>query len=131
MTWLIRSRAVVGTLIGFVVVAGILLAGGQRDYPSLHTMLDATAAVLSGVLALFFWEVGRRTTPLSTWFAIGFGATSVVEGIHALVSVEWSGSLSAVVAAEDTLRPATSAAPCGCCVTADCGPRDSRWRWWV
>ena len=108
MTRLPLARGIAGMLIGFAVVAAILLASGRRDYPSLHTMMDATAAVLSGVLALFFWELGARiNSPLSTWFAIGFGVTSLAEGMHALVSVEWSGALGAIAAAESVLRPAT------------------------
>jgi hypothetical protein len=49
----------------------------------------------------------RRTgRPLSKWLATSFAATSLLEILHALVSVEWSGMLAPIAAAQGFLRPA-------------------------
>jgi len=102
------SPGMAGTLIGFGLIAGALFMSGRRDYPVLHTLLDAGMFLLSGVLALFFWDVGTRINgALSIWFAFSFGVTSVVEAAHALIPVDWFGPLAAITRAESVLRPAT------------------------
>ena len=102
------SPGMAGTLIAFGLIAGVLIMSGRRDYAVLHTVLDAGMFLLSGVLALFFWDVGTRINgALSIWFAVSFGITSVVEAVHALIPVEWAGPLAAIVRAQSVLRPAT------------------------
>ncbi len=92
----------------FVVVGAPLLVGGNSDYPNLHIILDTSNCLLSGVLAVLFWEMGRRLRlPFQGWLALGFTATAVLELIHALVVVEWSGVLAPIGDSRAILRPTT------------------------
>jgi signal transduction histidine kinase/ActR/RegA family two-component response regulator len=99
----------VGAVLGVLVLTGIwLLAIGNQDYPDLHVILDTGAALLSGVLALVFFDVGRRIgRPFPKLIAACFAATSLSESIHVLVTVEWSGPFLGIVRWEGVLRPAT------------------------
>lgn len=102
------SRTTRTILIAFGITSVWLLAVGSRDYPSLHVILDTAAALLSGVAALVFLDVGGRIDrPFPKWIAVSFGVTSLAEMIHTLVTVEWSGVLSAIVRSQNVLRPAT------------------------
>lgn len=102
------SFSVAGVLIAFGVGSALLLATGRRDYPELHTILDTGIALVTGLLALLFWDMGARIKqPLYKRLAIAFGATFVLEFLHVLVIVEWSGSLAFVMQLREFLRPAT------------------------
>ncbi|WP_208639156.1 ATP-binding protein [Bradyrhizobium forestalis] len=102
------SFSVVGVLIAFGAGSAALLAAGRQDYPELHTILDTSIALVTGLLALLFWEMGAGIQqPLSKRLAIAFGATFVLEFLHVLVIVEWSGSLAFVMQLREFLRPAT------------------------
>ncbi|MEO6094215.1 MAG: ATP-binding protein [Fibrobacteria bacterium] len=97
------------TILGILILIGIwLLAFGDRDYPDLHVLLDTAAALLSGVLALVFLDVGERIErPFPKLIAASFAATSFSEIVHVLVTLEWSGFFLPIVQAERVLRPAT------------------------
>jgi signal transduction histidine kinase/ActR/RegA family two-component response regulator len=102
------SRSVVGTLIVFALLSGALLAGGRKDYPHLHTILDTGGFLLSGILASLFWDMGVRLgRPLPRWIAAGFAVTSLLEFIHVLVTIEWPGALAPITEAASVLRPST------------------------
>lgn len=104
----ISSRNAVGTLVVFALIGGMLLAIGANDYPNLHTILDTGMALLSGALALLLWDMGWRIgRPFPQWLAIGFAAAFLLEFLHVLVTVEWSGALAPIAAAKGFLRPAT------------------------
>ena len=126
------SRTDVGVAVVFTTISIALLASGRRDYPDLHTMLDTAMLLLSGVLAWFMWEAGTRTgQSFPRWIAVSFAITSVSELMHVLVSVEWSGALSAIAASEDVLRPAltpvgTYVLPIGVAGAILMGRRDHR-----
>lgn len=103
-----QSLSVAGVLIAFGVGSAVLLAAGRRDYPELHTILDTGIALVTGVVALLFWDLGARIEqPLLKRLAIAFGATFVLEFLHVLVIVEWSGSLAYVMELREFFRPAT------------------------
>lgn len=103
-----RSLRVAGVLIAFGVGSAVLLAAGRRDYPELHTILDTSIALVTGVVALLFWDMGARVEqPLLKRLAIAFGATFILEFLHVLVTVEWSGSLAYVTELREFFRPAT------------------------
>jgi PAS domain S-box-containing protein len=102
------SLSVIGTLSLFGLVGVAILAIGRKDYPELHTILDTGAFLLSGVLALLLWDMSiRADRPFLKWSAISFALSSVLELIHALVTVEWSGPLALIAQASTDLRPAT------------------------
>jgi signal transduction histidine kinase/ActR/RegA family two-component response regulator len=101
-------RSATGVLIAFGVVAALLLIAGDRDYPELHTVLDTSMALLAGVLALLFWDMGARIdSPLPKWLAIAFCGAFFLELVHVVVVVEWSGPLAFMVGLKNFLRPAT------------------------
>jgi PAS domain S-box-containing protein len=93
-----RMTAGILTVVGILVVA--LLATEHTAHPDLHTILDSSLFLLSGLLALLFWDIGARSgRPLAKWIGVSFALTSVSECIHALASLEWSGELKAVAQA--------------------------------
>ncbi|MCW3061081.1 MAG: hybrid sensor histidine kinase/response regulator [Capsulimonas sp.] len=96
------------TLIAFGVLSFVLFAAGRKNYPELHTILDTGGLLLSGLLALLFWDMGTRIDrPFYKWIAISFGMTSLLEFIHVAVTVEWTGFLAGVTHSAGILRPAT------------------------
>jgi len=101
-------RSAVGVLIAFGAIAVTLLVIGRRDYPQLHTILDTGMTLLSGVLALLLWDMGRHTgRPLIRWLAIAFGMTFLLEAVHVFVTVDWSGPLTSIAEMQHFLRPVT------------------------
>src|SRR5919109_1564661 len=105
---LLLSRLAVGTLVAFGLIGGVWLAIGRKDYPNLHTVLDTGMFLLSAVLALLLWDMSTRISrTFPRRLAISFAATSLLEFVHVMVTVEWSGALAPIVQAADVLRPAT------------------------
>jgi PAS domain S-box-containing protein len=101
-------RSAASILIAFGALGGLLLAAGRKDYPDLHMMLDTGMFLLSGLLALLFWQIGMRSgDSFPRWIAITFTLTSLSESVHALISVEWSGRFASIVQTQQVLRPAT------------------------
>lgn len=101
-------RSVIVVLFCFVAIGLGTLAIGRRDYPQVHTILDTSMTLLTGVLALLFWGMGARTgRSFSKQLSIAFAATFVLEAIHVLVTVEWSGPLAMAVRMQHILRPTT------------------------
>lgn len=125
-------RAAMVALAIFVVVVGVLLSYPTGDYPDLHTILDTAIALLSGILALLLWDMGEHSqSRLPRWLAISFGATFLLEIVHVLVTVEWSGSLAPIREAQGVLRPstwppATHLLPIGLGVALWCARRNMR-----
>lgn len=92
----------------YVLLGGLLLVGGRRNFPNLHTMLDTGALVLSSVLAWLFVDMGRRTHRLFLQtVGIAFAVTALAEFVHALVTVEWYGALEPIAREASVLRPST------------------------
>jgi hypothetical protein len=106
-SWNMRSN-IVFVLTVFGVLAAMLLAAHHRDYPQLHTILDTSMTLLAGVLALLLWDMGTRIgSRFAKLLAIGFAITCLVDSIHVLLTVDWSGPLASVVDMQHLLRPAT------------------------
>jgi PAS domain S-box-containing protein len=101
-------RSAVGAVIAVALAAGLLLAVGRRDYPDLHTILDTSMCLLSGVLALVLWDMGGRLgQPFPRWLALGFAMTFLLEFVHVMVTIEWFGFLAPTAETEGFLRPST------------------------
>jgi PAS domain S-box-containing protein len=101
-------RAAILVLSAYAVLAVLLLAGRPGQYANLHTVLDTGMALLSGMLALILWDTGEHTgSEIAQRLAIGFAATCAMELVHVLVTIEWSGPLSALTSAKAALRPST------------------------
>ena len=105
---LISPRVMAALLVILIMAGGGLLANGSRDYPDLHIILDTGAALLSGVLALLLWDLGKHAgVQFPQLLAACFAVTFVLELMHVLVTVEWFGSLAVIHEAKGFLRPAT------------------------
>jgi len=95
-------------LLVFGLVGAVLLGLARRDYPNLHMMLDTAMALLSAVLALLFWDLGLRSARgFPQGLAASFAVVSLLEIVHALVSVEWSGPLASIAQLAHIWRPST------------------------
>jgi PAS domain S-box-containing protein len=102
------SRAAVGVLVAVGLTGAALLSARPGVFPALHTILDTGMFLLSGMLALVFWDVGVHTgQPFSKQIAVGLAITSLSELLHAFVSVEWTGMLAVVRQMAEVLRPTT------------------------
>jgi hypothetical protein len=106
-SWKMRSN-IVGALSVFGLLAGLLLAARHRDYPQLHTILDTSMTLLTGVLALLLWDMGTRiASQFARLLAICFAIVCVVDSIHVLLTVDWAGPLASLADMQHLLRPAT------------------------
>jgi signal transduction histidine kinase/CheY-like chemotaxis protein len=57
--------------------------------------MDAAVGLLSGVLAMLLWVMGRHVDrPFLIWLSTGFAATSVLELVHVLLAAEWVRALA-------------------------------------
>jgi PAS domain S-box-containing protein len=102
------SRAAAMSVAVFGIVGIALLAAGRGDYPDLHTVLDTGLAFLAGMLALVLWNMGMHTErQFPKWLAVAFALAFVLNLVHALVMIEWSGPFGAIARSKDFLRPAT------------------------
>src|SRR6476659_10332887 len=101
------SPGVIATIVVYVFASGLVLASGYRNYPELHTLLDASMFLLSGILALFFWNLSIHQARFANLIAISFAVTSLLEFIHAMTGLEWSGSLAFINQGANVLRPGT------------------------
>lgn len=111
MTGLTRTSGLPSAAVAILLLfaaGALVLATRPAAYPELHTILDSGVAVLSGVLALLLWDMGRHTkSSFVRWLAVAFGLTFTLDIAHALVSVDWGGMLSPIASARPQLRPAT------------------------
>ncbi|WP_235524432.1 PAS domain-containing protein [Caulobacter sp. Root655] len=95
-------------LIACALIGVALLTIGPGNYPELHTVLDTGMALLSVVLALMLWDTGEHLqSEVARRLAIGFAATALMELVHILVAIEWSGVFATISAAKGALRPST------------------------
>lgn len=70
-----------------VGAAGILI--WQIQSPIFHTILDTSAFLTSGLIALLLWDINTRTAqPLARFLAISFGVLAVAELVHVLIALE-------------------------------------------
>jgi len=61
--------------------AGILI--WQVQSPIFHTILDTSAFLASGLVALLLWDISKRTDQPLAWFlAIAFGVVAAAELVH-------------------------------------------------
>jgi PAS domain S-box-containing protein len=106
------SGALTGVLIGAAVVSVVLLCTTRKEYPELHPILDMGLFVLSGVLALFFWNVGIRLGQrFSQWIAAGLAVTWILDGAHMAITVEWPARVVAISQTQNLLLSTTWALP--------------------
>jgi len=67
--------------------AGILVWRVQS--PIFHTILDTSAFLASGLIALLLWDISKRTDqPLARFVAIAFGVVALAELVHTLIALE-------------------------------------------
>jgi len=95
-------------LFAYALVILILFQEGDANFERLHLVLDTSNGILSLLLAVFLLsERYGLDNNVRQYLAIGFGLAAVTEILHALVGIEWSGSLEWIHSYSDTLRPAS------------------------
>ncbi|HYS46892.1 MAG TPA: MASE3 domain-containing protein, partial [Rhizomicrobium sp.] len=93
-----KNLAIALVMFGFGA-AGILI--GQVQSPIFHTILDTSAFLTSGLIALLLWDISKRTDqPLARFLAIAFGVLAAAELVHTLIALErlsWESAAEAEV----------------------------------
>ena len=94
-------------LLLFVTGAGLFwLRDGQ--HADLHTVMDTSIAVLSGILAALLWDMARHTgSSFVKWLGVAFAMTFVLEIAHVIVNVDWEGALAWISDARAQHQPST------------------------
>jgi len=106
------SSSISGVLAAAAVLSAVLLIAKSSDYPQLHLALDMGLFVFSGVLALFFWNVGGRLGQLfPQWIATTLAVTWVLDGVHMTITMEWLGRVVATAPGASLPLEATWALP--------------------
>lgn len=92
----------------YALLVWVFFGQGDTKFESLHLLLDTSNGLLSLLLAFFFMaEQHSITKRVRIFLVIGFAAAAFTEILHALVGIEWTGSLSWIENSSKTLRPAT------------------------
>src|ERR1041384_975632 len=101
----LRSAARILFVLGSLGV--LMLSFGRQSYPNLHNVLDTGICVVSGMLAWFLRDTaGRLNQPVLKGIGISFAVTSLLEFLHVLCTVEWSGPLAPIATASNLWQPA-------------------------
>jgi PAS domain S-box-containing protein len=102
------SRSIPKTLGFFALVCITMIVSGRKNYPNLHIILDASAFLLSAMVAFSLWDMSRQLNHvLLQRIAISFAVTSLFEFFHVAVTVDWSGFFAPITSATHHIRPAT------------------------
>jgi signal transduction histidine kinase/ActR/RegA family two-component response regulator len=92
----------------FVLVIFPVATSDSHDFPTLHTILDTCAFLLSGVLAFLLWDMGQRTGQLLARLkAVCFAVVALVELLHVLTALEVSADATIVRHFDAIVRPGT------------------------
>jgi len=104
-----QNRSAFGwILLAYTLLVWVFFGQGDAKFESLHLLLDTSNGLLSLLLAFFFMaEQNSITSRVRTFLVIGFSAAAFTEILHALVGIEWTGSLSWIETSSKSLRPAT------------------------
>ena len=87
-------------------VAVLTLPG--RDFPTLHTILDTSVFLVTGVLALLLWDLGWRTGEVLARFnAIVFATVAVLQFLHVLTALEFYSGMPDMHRIAAQWRPGT------------------------
>jgi diguanylate cyclase (GGDEF)-like protein/PAS domain S-box-containing protein len=104
-----QNRSVFGLMVlTYALLVWVFFGQGDTKFESLHLLLDTSNGLLSLLLAFFFMaEQHSITKRVRLFLAIGFATAAFTEILHALVGIEWTGSLSWIETSSKSLRPAT------------------------
>jgi diguanylate cyclase (GGDEF)-like protein/PAS domain S-box-containing protein len=104
-----QNRSVfIWVLLVYALLTWVLLGQGDAKFEHLHLLLDTCNGMLSLLLAFFLMaEQHNITRRVRAYLVFGFTAAAFTEILHALVGIEWMGSLAWIEAASKSLRPAT------------------------
>lgn len=95
-------------LLAYALIVLLLAQEGDSKFERLHLAIDTSNGILSLLLAVFlFAEQYNVDNKVRQQLAIGFGLAACTEVLHALVGIEWYGSLEWIATYSNTLRPAT------------------------
>jgi len=92
----------------YLLIVALLSQQGDAKFEHLHLVLDTGNGILSLLLAVFLLaEQHNIEHHIRQYLAIGLGIAAFTEISHALVGIEWTGSLAWIQTYSHTLRPAT------------------------
>ncbi len=101
-----RDLVVALAVSGLAAVA--VAFASTRDFPFLHAILDTSAFLISGALALVLRDLGKRTRRyLLTRMAVAFGIVAVFELIHLLAALGMTAESTAIRQFSLPLYPGT------------------------
>jgi diguanylate cyclase (GGDEF)-like protein/PAS domain S-box-containing protein len=100
------------TFLSFLLIYALVILGlsqeGDAKFEHLHLLLDTGNGILSLMLALFLLaEQYNIKSNVRQYLVIGFSLAALTEILHALIGIEWSGSLVWIQNYSHKLRPAT------------------------
>jgi diguanylate cyclase (GGDEF)-like protein/PAS domain S-box-containing protein len=101
-------NAFLWSLAFYALIAFALSEMGAEKFEHLHLSLDTSNAILSLLLAVFLLSERYAIQPnVRNYLVIGFGFAAGTELLHALVGIEWFGSLAWISEYAHIIRPAT------------------------
>ncbi|MEQ1630054.1 MAG: EAL domain-containing protein [Gallionella sp.] len=90
-----------------LVVLGLSTQGAER-FVNLHLLLDTGNGILSLMLAVFLLaEQSAIKANVRKYLVVGFALAAFTEILHAVIGIEWVGSLQWISQSAGFLRPAT------------------------
>jgi len=103
-----HTSVFLGFLTAYLLIVALLSQQGEAKFEHLHLVLDTGNGILSLLLAVFLLaEQHNIEHHVRQYLAIGLGVAAFTEIAHALVGIEWTGSLAWIQTYSHTLRPAT------------------------